>query len=127
MAILTTNEQISATLERKASELAAYVAAAVHTMNGMANGLLALDDATLTAWLQANADKLAQMFDAHAANGEMINQLVAGVGQQTAIASDLVDVRPVTDKLAAIRRVIDWQTLTVTTLPPEPQPEPPTE
>ena len=124
MAILTNNEQISATLERKASDLAAYVAAAVHTMNGMANDLLALDDATLTAWLQANAAKLAPMFEAHAANGETLNQLVAGVGQQTAIAPDLVDVRTVAEKLASQGRVIDWQTLTVSTLPPEPQPAP---
>lgn len=127
MAILTTAEQISAALDRKASELSAYVAAAVHTMNGMVTDLLELDDAALTEWLQANAAKLGPMFDAHAANGEILNQLVAGIAQQTTISTDLVDVRPVVAKLAAKGRVIDWQTLTVSTPQPEPQPDPPAE
>lgn len=123
MAILTTNEQISARLAGRASALAAYVAASVAEMNGMASELLALDDTTLTAWLQANAAKLAPMFEAHAINGKTLNQLVSGVAQQTAIAPDLVDVRPVVDKLASQGRVIDWNTLTVSTIQ-EPQPEP---
>lgn len=122
MAILTTTEQISAALDRKASELSAYVAAAVYVMNGMANDLLALDDQTLTEWLRANAAKLGPMFEAHAANGEILNQLVAGVGQQTAITPDEVDVRPVADKLASQRRVIDWGSLTVSTIPEPPTP-----
>lgn len=124
MAILTTNEQISAALDRKASDLAAYVAAAVHSMNGMAGDLLALDEATLTSWLKANAAKLAPMFEAHAANGAILNQLVAGIAQQATIAPDLVDVRPVVDKLASQGRVIDWQTLTVSTPQPDPQQDP---
>jgi ABC-type transporter Mla subunit MlaD len=96
--------------------------------NRMAKALLALSDDELTAWLQGHAADLETIFTRHATVGSTINTLLATTAAQLdAPLPELVDVRPVADKLADQRRVIDWQTLTISTLPPEPQPEPPTD
>jgi hypothetical protein len=93
----------------------------------MALELLGLSDAELTAWLQGHSADLETIFTRHAIVGSAINTLLETTATQlNAPLPDLVDVRPVAEKLADQRRVIDWQTLTISTLP-EPQPEPPTE
>jgi hypothetical protein len=102
--------------------------------NRMARALLDMPDAELTAWLrlkhvelQAQNSSLEILFTRHSIVGTTLNTLLETTASQlNAPLPELVDVRPVAVKLADMRRVIDWQTLTISTLP-EPQPEPPTE
>lgn len=96
--------------------------------NKIAKALLSMSDADATAWMRARADLLETIFGRHAIVGNTLNTLLATTAAQLEVATpELVDVRSVADKLADHRRVIDWQTLTISTLPPEPQPEPPAE
>ncbi len=105
-----------------------HATAAAQHANTLAKLLLSMSDDELTAWLRANAEKLEVMFARHETVGLSANTLLETTAAQLEIPTpELVNVLSVADKLAAQRRVIDWQTLTVSTLPPEPQPEPPAE
>lgn len=105
-----------------------HATAAAQHANTLAKLLLAMSDDDLTAWIRANKSKLEVMFARHETVGLSVNTLLETTSAQLeSTLPELVDVRSVADKLAAQRRVIDWETLTVSTLPPEPQPEPPTE
>ena len=115
-------------IDRLTSDIHSHAIAQAQAANQMAKALLAMSDADLSAWLQSHAQDLETIFTRHAAVGEAINALLETTAAQLeSTLPELVDVRSVADKLADQRRSIDWQTLTVSTIPPEPQLEQPTE
>lgn len=87
--------------------------------NRIVSTLLAMDDATLTGWLQGHAAEVNTFLTRHATLGaglnmanETLTATLTEVGDLPQI--DQVDVRPFADKLAAKGLVIDMATLTVT-------------
>jgi hypothetical protein len=115
----------NAELDRLAERILGSQESAARDANAMAQTLLAMDNSTLSQWLQANAAKLEILFGQHATVGNAINTALTGCREILGItATASVDTSPVVDKLARQRRVVDWQTLTVSDLPPEPEPEP---
>lgn len=112
-------------IDHLTSAIHSHATAQAQAANRMAKALLALSDAELTAWLQGHAADLETIFTRHAQVGRGINALIETTAAQLETnPPELVDVRSVADKLAAQGRAIDWQTLTVSTIPPEPQTEP---
>lgn len=111
-------------IDRLTSDIHSHAIAQSQAANRMAKALMALPDDELTGWLQSHADTLEIIFTRHAAVGAAINALLetttAQLESTLSTLPELVDVRSVADKLAAQGRVINWQTLTVSTIPPEP-------
>ena len=120
--------QIDLTIDGLTRKIHSHATAIAHQSNALAKLLLAMSNPDLSAWLQANAEKLGVMFARHEKVGTATNTLLETTAAQLEIETpELVNVLSFADKLAERGRVLDMVTLTVTTLPPEQQPEPTTE
>lgn len=123
MPLISNLDKNNAALVADAQRFSDALSVAAEAANRMAARILAMDDAQLTAWLQAD-DRTGE-FTRHGIAGVAVNtasDAVAATLLECGIAQPrtMVDVRSVPEKLAAQGRVIDLATMTVTT--PEPQP-----
>jgi hypothetical protein len=114
---------------RDTLDAAHLFAAGAAKLNAQAARILAMDDAALTTWLQTRVANgtLDTLLTRHATTGAAANAALdatcatlAESGEKD-IPTTRVDIRSIPEKLAAQRRTIDMDTLTVTTLPPEPE------
>jgi hypothetical protein len=133
MQLLTPTTRISAALAQTTADLARHLASASVLTDRLAADLLALDDDSLAAWLNAQPPQDVQaLFGAHSIVGEALNgaaTVIAGVLAESGVPVQIppVDVRSVADKLSSQHRTLshDGTGWTVTTEPlPEPEPTP---
>ena len=132
MPLLTPLQTINARLAGDASSAANHIANAAVLANRMSESMLSLNDEQLTAWLNSQSRTDVEiLLSAHGQLGQAINAaaLVAqAVLNESGMSANIppVDVRSIEDKLADQRRVLTYANgaFTVTTLPPEPEPEP---
>lgn len=131
MPLLTTTTKTNARIAELGSNIAAHLAAAASQCNRMVGETLQLGDADLTEWLQSRPpEETLQLLGAHGQLGETLNAAAAiatAILSESGLPSNIptVDVRSAVEKLADQGRILDMQTLTVSTPPkPEPEPEP---
>ncbi len=132
MPLLTPLQTINARLAGDASSAANHIANAAVLANRMSESMLSLNAEQLTAWLNSQSRTDVEiLLSAHGQLGQAINAaaLVAqAVLNESGMSANIppVDVRSIEDKLADQRRVLTYANgaFTVTTLPPEPEPEP---
>lgn len=129
MSLLNQNQKISAKAITRTQQIAAHIGAANGAINGIVSDFLALDDETLTTWLNAQgAAEIVALFSAHAELGATLN--TAADKAETVLAESGIegpttrgDVRPFADKLAEVGRVLEVNEntgeMTVSTLPEE--------
>ena len=126
MPLLTTTQLTNARIAELGQNIASHLAAAARAANEQTATAMALSDADLSDWLNAQGAELDALFAAHAELGQAINT-ASEVAVSTLSASGInapagiVDIRPVSEKLAAQNRqiqVVDG-IFSVTTLPPE--------
>ena len=129
---MNTTHRINSDLDSAAQSIANHLASCAVLANSITQRVLALTDDEIVAWLNAQGDPT-PLFTAHGQLGEAINA-AATVAQTTlaqwGLTKDIttVDLRSVTEKLAAQHRAIEltesgW---IVKPLPkPEPEPEQP--
>ena len=136
MPLLTTTTKTNARIAELGSNIAAHLAAAATAANAIVANVLALDDVQLADWLNAQGDELETLLGAHSQLGEAINN-ASGIASGILDASGLttpattVDLRSVTEKLAAQHRAIEltdsgWIVKPLPKPEPEPEPEQPT-
>jgi len=130
MQLLTPITRISATLAQTTADLARHLASASVLTDRLAADLLALDDDSLAAWMNAQSPQdIEALFTAHATVGHALNTASATIAAVLAASGSpipipTIDTRPVAEKLASQRRTLTltdagWQ---VTTEPPEESP-----
>ena len=133
MPLLTTTTKTNARIAELGSNIAAHLAACATAANAIVASVLALDDTELADWLNAQGDELETLLGAHSQLGEAINGasgIAFGILEASGLTAPIatVDLRSVTEKLAAQHRAIEltdsgW---IVKPLPkPEPEPEQP--
>ncbi len=132
MSLLPPSQLTNAQIAQSAQQCASHISSAAVLAGQMTSAALRLDDEQITAWLNSRPPQETQeLFAAHNALGQAINA-AADVAAAALAASGIpaniqrVDVRPVTEKLADQRRVLAFEdgVFSVTTLPPEPEPDP---
>ena len=132
MPLLTTTQQVNATIADLGRTIASHLAAAAQAANKQAAAVLALSNDDLASWLNEQGADAEALFAAHAMIGASIN-IAAAVAHGTLSASGIdaplgpVDVRPVSDQLLSQNRkiVITESGATIADIPqPEPEPEP---
>ena len=132
MPLLTPLQTINARLAGDASSAANHIANAAVLANRMSASMLAMDDDQLTAWLNSQSRTDVEiLLAAHGQLGQAINSaatVAQAVLNESGMSANIppVDVRSVPEKLADQRRVMTYENgaFAVTTLPPEPEPEP---
>lgn len=131
MPLLTTTTKTNARIAELGQNIAAHLSAAATQCNRMVGETLQLGDADLTEWLQSRPpEETLQLLGAHGQLGETLNAAAAiatAILSESGLPSNIptVDVRSAVEKLADQGRILDMQTLTVSTPPkPEPEPEP---
>jgi len=131
MPLLTPNQKINSILADDAVNIASHLSAAAQRANSMVNATLSLDDEALTSWLNSQPpNEIMALFQSHYELGVAVN---AAINLANAVLAEsgidapttTVDVRSVPEKLADKRRVFAFENgvFSVTTLPPEPEPE----
>lgn len=120
-----TTHRITADIDADAQSIANHLASAAVLTNKMTERVLALSDADLTAWLNSQGDPT-PLFAAHGQLGEAINaaaQVATGTLNQWGLEPTIptVDVRSVSQKLAAQNRaiVVDSSGWQVVPIPPQ--------
>jgi hypothetical protein len=128
MKLLTPTTRISAGLAATTADLARHLASAAVLTDRLAADLLARDDDSLAAWLNAQSPQDVQaLFGAHAIVGEALNgaaTVITGVLAESGVPVQIppVDTRPVADKLATQRRTLTHNgTAWLVTTEPEPE------
>lgn len=131
MPLLTTTQLANARIAELGQNIAAHLSAAASQCNRMVGETLQLGDADLTEWLQSRPpEETLQLLGAHGQLGETLNAvavIATAILSESGLPSNIppVDVRSAVEKLADQGRILDMQTLTVSTPPkPEPEPEP---
>lgn len=106
--------QTNAALDSRTDIMAAHIENAIIQANGMTSDVLALDNAALSAWLNAMGAELESYLTKHAVTGAALNTLAEQLEPELSKDANgnkrtlpRVDVSPFTDKLAAQNRMID--------------------
>jgi hypothetical protein len=127
MSLLPPSQLTNASIALSAQQCANHISSAAVLAGQMTQAALSLDDEVLTAWLNSRPPQETQhLFAAHEALGVSINSaadVAAAALASSGIPANIqrVDVRPVAEKLADQRRVLEFDggKFIVTTLPPE--------